>query len=266
MKKTRNTLLTSALLSAAVAMQSKSVVQSMTQIETPVYGPPPAGIGDINEDGNINIVDFLLEKKMVLEAENTGIYFADINKDGVLTAEDIMIFRKYLFGQVQDLENYADGNNNPDVSVTSMTDQIPQPEYGTIPVTQPVYGTFPAVTTEIEQPVYGTFPAVTTEIEQPVYGTFPVITQIEQPVYGTYPTVTVTEPAPTVTVTDSYPDVTVTDDYPEVTTNTVANQIHSSSPSTGIPQQVYEEPVMPSLNYHSPAEPQHETEENSEVR
>ena len=236
MKKTRNTLLTSALLSAAVAMQSKSVVQSMTQIETPVYGPPPAGIGDINEDGNINIVDFLLEKKMVLEAENTGIYFADINKDGVLTAEDIMIFRKYLFGQVQDLENYADGNNNPDVSVTSMTEQIPQPEYGTMPVTQPVYGTFP------------------------------VITQIEQPVYGTYPTVTVTEPAPTVTVTDSYPDVTVTDDYPEVTTNTVANQIHSSSPSTGIPQQVYEEPVMPSLNYHSPAEPQHETEENSEVR
>ena len=237
MKKTRNTLLTSALLSAAVAMQSKSVVQSMTQIETPVYGPPPAGIGDINEDGNINIVDFLLEKKMVLEAENTGIYFADINKDGVLTAEDIMIFRKYLFGQVQDLENYADGNNNPDVSVTSMTDQIPQPEYGTMPVTQPVYGTFPAVTTEIEQPVY-----------------------------GTYPTVTVTEPAPTVTVTDSYPDVTVTDDYPEVTTNTVANQIHSSSPSTGIPQQVYEEPVMPSLNYHSPAEQQQETEENSGVR
>ena len=266
MKKTRNTLLTSALLSAAVAMQSKSVVQSMTQIETPVYGPPPAGIGDINEDGNINIVDFLLEKKMVLEAENTGIYFADINKDGVLTAEDIMIFRKYLFGQVQDLENYADGNNNPDVSVTSMTEQIPQPEYGTMPVTQPVYGTFPAVTTEIEQPVYGTFPAVTTEIEQPVYGTFPVITQIEQPVYGTYPTVTVTEPAPTVTVTDSYPDVTVTDDYPEVTTNPVANQIYSSSPSTEIPQQVYEEPVMPSLNYHSPAEPQHETEENSEVR
>ena len=251
MKKTRNTLLTSALLSAAVAMQSKSVVQSMTQIETPVYGPPPAGIGDINEDGNINIVDFLLEKKMVLEAENTGIYFADINKDGVLTAEDIMIFRKYLFGQVQDLENYADGNNNPDVSVTSMTEQIPQPEYGTMPVTQPVYGTFPAVTTEIEQPVYGTFP---------------VITQIEQPVYGTYPTVTVTEPAPTVTVTDSYPDVTVTDDYPEVTTNTVANQIHSSSPSTGIPQQVYEEPVMPSLNYHSPAEQQQETEENSGVR
>lgn len=237
MKKTRNTLLTSALLSAAVAMQSKSVVQSMTQIETPVYGPPPAGIGDINEDGNINIVDFLLEKKMVLEAENTGIYFADINKDGVLTAEDIMIFRKYLFGQVQDLENYADGNNNPDVSVTSMTEQIPQPEYGTMPVTQPVYGTFPAVTTEIEQPVY-----------------------------GTYPTVTVTEPAPTVTVTDSYPDVTVTDDYPEVTTNTVANQIHSSSPSTGIPQQVYEEPVMPSLNYHSPAEQQQETEENSGVR
>ena len=237
MKKTRNTLLTSALLSAAVAMQSKSVVQSMTQIETPVYGPPPAGIGDINEDGNINIVDFLLEKKMVLEAENTGIYFADINKDGVLTAEDIMIFRKYLFGQVQDLENYADGNNNPDVSVTSMTDHIPQPEYGTMPVTQPVYGTFPAVTTEIEQPVY-----------------------------GTYPTVTVTEPAPTVTVTDSYPDVTVTDDYPEVTTNTVANQIHSSSPSTGIPQQVYEEPVMPSLNYHSPAEQQQETEENSGVR
>lgn len=236
MKKTRNTLLTSALLSAAVAMQSKSVVQSMTQIETPVYGPPPAGIGDINEDGNINIVDFLLEKKMVLEAENTGIYFADINKDGVLTAEDIMIFRKYLFGQIQDLENYADGNNNPDVSVTAVTEQIPQPEYGTMPVTQPVYGTFPAVT------------------------------QTEQPVYGTYPTVTVTEPAPTVTVTDSYPDVTVTDDYPEVTTNPAANQIYSSSPSTGIPQQVYEEPVMPSLNYHSPAEPQHETEENSEVR
>lgn len=262
MKKTRKTFLTSALLSAAVAMQSKSMVQSMTEIEEPVYGPPPAGIGDVNEDGNINIVDFLLEKKMVLEAKNTGIYFADINKDGILTAEDIMIFRKYLFGQVQDLENYPNDNNDPVVS----TNQITQPVYGTMPVTQPVYGTYPT-TNQITQPEYGTYPTVTTEIEQPVYGTYPTINQITQPVYGTYPAVTVTEPAPAVTVTDSYPTVTVTDDYPEVTANPVENQVYSSSPSTEIPQQqVYEEPVMPSLNYHSSAEPQQETEENSGVR
>ena len=250
MKKTRKTFLTSALLSAAVAMQSKSVVQSMTGIEEPVYGPPPAGIGDINEDGNINIVDFLLEKKMVLEAKNTGINLADINKDGVLSAEDIMIFQKYLFGQVQNLENYPNDNTNPDVSITSMTNQIPQPEYGTMPVTQPVYGTYPTVS----------------QTEQLVYGTYPTITQTEQLVYGTYPAVTVTEPAPTVTVTDSYPEVTVTDSYPEVTANPVANRVYSSSPSTEIPQQVYKEPVMPSLNYHSNAEPQQETEKNSGVK
>lgn len=173
MKKTRKTMFTSALLSAAVALQGETLVSSNASEFAGVYGPPPALSGDINNDGKTDILDFVMLKAQVTDDGNFGNQpdYADVTGDGILTPDDIRTFQRYLFGKIPDVQNVYpdDRDDNPEIIVTEITDpevtDMPQTTYGppiaittlTEYVTQPAYGTYPVTETtdEVLQHEYG---------------------------------------------------------------------------------------------------------------
>lgn len=188
MKKTRKTMITSALLSAAVALQSESLISSGASEYAGVYGPPPAPqfmFGDMNDDSKTNIVDFILLKAQLNDNTFTGTQpdYSDINQDGMLTPDDIRTFQRYLFGKIPDIQNVYpdDRDDNPESVVTTPSQD-------------------PAVTTTFEEnimkPVYGppsVMETLNSEKTEPIVSTIPE-EPITQPVYGTYPVPETTEP------------------------------------------------------------------------
>ncbi len=68
---------------------------------------PPDDVlyGDVNEDGNINSIDFALIKQYLLElitvfpAEN-GLQAADVNGDGSINSVDLLLVKQYLLGLI----------------------------------------------------------------------------------------------------------------------------------------------------------------------
>lgn len=167
MKKTKKTMLTSALLSAAVAMQTDSLINAKkADTSAPVYGPPPAIFGDINQDNSYNIVDFILLKSQLTEKDENGTApsLADLNRDGIISSDDLRIFQRYLFGKIPDFQEVypEDRDDNPESenkdepAFTSVPSDIPQTKYGP-----------PVILTEEPQPVT-TIPD--TDIPQPLYG------------------------------------------------------------------------------------------------
>ena len=130
MKKTKSTLMTAAILTAA-AMGSHNV-NAVGVAMAPVYGPPPAYTtvteeeeyppfpttqpvygppsafydkGDINMDNKINIADY---NKMLSAVQGEELYsaeeLADIDNDGSVDEDDVDAMRKYLTGQTDSLE------------------------------------------------------------------------------------------------------------------------------------------------------------------
>ena len=169
MKKTRKTMLTSALLSAAVALQGETIVSSNASEFAGVYGPPPALSGDINNDGKTDILDYVMLKAKLTDDENSGSQpdCADITKDGMLTPDDIRTFQRYLFGKIPDVQNVYpdDRDDNPEIVVTDITEPE-EPEFTGMP--QTTYGPPVAITTLTEfvtQPAYGTYPVTETTEE-----------------------------------------------------------------------------------------------------
>ncbi len=60
--------------------------------------------GDLNDDGNINIVDFCLEKSVVLgETQDTiACQAGDVDKSGQVDAADLIIIRSYCLGMISE--------------------------------------------------------------------------------------------------------------------------------------------------------------------
>lgn len=195
MKKTKKTILTSALLSAAVAMQGE-IITSPKALETnaPVYGPPQAFYrGNINNDLKTDIVDYIMLKSEILSNAETS-YEKDLNEDGILDANDIKVFERFLFGKIPDLENvYPDDYDDNPSTYPIVTTPPYQTKYGPFPVettVQTVYGPPAAYThmkettePEIDEPEV-TEPIVTTAPETFIPIETNTMLTIPQCVYG----------------------------------------------------------------------------------
>ena len=88
--------------------------------ETTVIPAPSGTKGDLNNDGKINIYDFLLAKKGLIsgftdaQAKNA----ADVDRDGNVTVADIVQIHKYLMGQIK---NFTVVENPVQESGTAMS-------------------------------------------------------------------------------------------------------------------------------------------------
>lgn len=140
MKKTKKTMLTSAILSAALAAQGENILASPVKVNSsaaPVYGPPPAA-GDLNYDGRVDIADYVILKSKI--SENGYSYNGDVNNDGELDARDAEQFKSFMFGLTESVDEIINNDNNI------------QTKYG------PPQGTMSAITTTtgmITTPIYG---------------------------------------------------------------------------------------------------------------
>ena len=182
MKKTKMTLITAAVLTVA-ATTRPDFVHSVSEGDEPistVYGPPSyfAAKGDVNMDGEINILDYCLMRNVAIESgDYDQRYISDINKDGKVNKFDIFSIQDYLLGKSSYVKPYDDPavTEVTQPTVTTTTEMLPQPEYGcyiTVPEeTQPPVTTIeesqPPVTTRREpqpQPKYGCY--MTTELDE----------------------------------------------------------------------------------------------------
>ena len=102
MKKTPKTLITAvALTAAALNPNSIELVSSSTiELMMILYGPGPAQVGDVNEDRDINILDYCLMLYSTNSNEVSSVKdISDINKDGVIDISDFNSLRNYLLGK-----------------------------------------------------------------------------------------------------------------------------------------------------------------------
>ncbi|MDE7364410.1 MAG: dockerin type I repeat-containing protein [Ruminococcus sp.] len=139
-----------------------------------VYGPPPVSDGDINDDGRIDVFDFIELKKMITNGatqpiESHKTYKADVNYDGQVGMADLVMLNNYLLGKI---DNFYDNiipepqptttttryydNTTVNTVTTTTQDTIPAPVYG--PPSWFTTGTEPKPITTINTttvPVYG---------------------------------------------------------------------------------------------------------------
>ena len=59
---------------------------------------PPQGLGDVNGDSYINILDVVLAVNMILGDEELNLEFSDMNQDGVLNVSDVIIIINQILG------------------------------------------------------------------------------------------------------------------------------------------------------------------------
>nr|WP_242987494.1 glycosyl hydrolase [Anaerobacterium chartisolvens] len=61
--------------------------------------------GDLNDDGNVNSIDFALLKRVLLEEASAGLNMeaADVNASGTVDSVDFSILKRYLIGQIEAL-------------------------------------------------------------------------------------------------------------------------------------------------------------------
>lgn len=90
------------ILSGAVAIPF-SVSESFTQLKTIIHGATnEVTYGDVNSDGEINIVDMIKIKSYVVEdnSKNFSEKSADVNDDGKVSGDDIEELSMYITGQL----------------------------------------------------------------------------------------------------------------------------------------------------------------------
>ena len=78
-----------------------------------VYGPPKAFMGDVNEDGVVDIFDAVALRKAILfdeYSETINQYFADLNKDGKINVGDLVRLSRFLHGTLKDFDDFPDKN------------------------------------------------------------------------------------------------------------------------------------------------------------
>lgn len=56
--------------------------------------------GDINNDTNINILDVILLKNVLLYNEQVSIDTADVNDDGIVNVQDLLLIKEYVLGKI----------------------------------------------------------------------------------------------------------------------------------------------------------------------
>lgn len=135
MKKTKKTVLTAAMFSAAISMsthaatsadyqkvygqpsylESETVTTTTASTYAPLYGPPvyyptqkqDALTGDLNSDGEIDIFDTIIARKGIIdgfEYYETEL-LADVNEDGIFNVSDLILLNKYIIGDITDFDD-----------------------------------------------------------------------------------------------------------------------------------------------------------------
>ncbi|RCX18416.1 endoglucanase Cel9N [Anaerobacterium chartisolvens] len=71
----------------------------------PPLGEPEFIYGDLNDDGNVNSIDFALLKRVLIgePAQNTNMQAADVNADGQVNSIDYAILKSYLMNIIDSL-------------------------------------------------------------------------------------------------------------------------------------------------------------------
>ena len=60
--------------------------------------PDGALVGDINNDGNIDVLDVVILVNYILNGNNSELDSADINNDGEVNILDIIIYKNIILG------------------------------------------------------------------------------------------------------------------------------------------------------------------------
>lgn len=123
-KKTKRTLITAAILTAAAINPKMAAdVSASDKQMSAVYGPPwaLAAKGDVNWDNEVNILDYCLMKNAALgKGSYTENEIADINRDGKVNGIDIKSLQYYLINKTSEV-------------VTFLDEPQPQTSYGCFP-------------------------------------------------------------------------------------------------------------------------------------
>ncbi len=121
-----------------------NIVPPLTTIPLPVYGPPQAWIGDLNEDDRLDVFDMIELRKAYIEGvmDWDDLYRADVNQDGKIGIADLVMLQNYLLGKT---DNFRDqlpepvptepqksyvNTTNTTTTTNTVTEPIPEPVYG----------------------------------------------------------------------------------------------------------------------------------------
>ncbi len=74
----------------------KNVVDELT-----VYAASVARTGDVNDDGEIDILDLIYSKSGIIENRKLSLESSDVNTDGVFSTNDVYEVEDYLIGRTQ---------------------------------------------------------------------------------------------------------------------------------------------------------------------
>ena len=81
----------------------------------------PIIYGDCNNDGKVDVLDYALFKKGLLDPENANNKCMDLNLDGAVNAIDLSIMKMYLLGKIDKLPYLTDKQNQPPVAAFTLS-------------------------------------------------------------------------------------------------------------------------------------------------
>ena len=121
-----------------------------------LYGPivPRNRLGDVNEDGDVDIFDLVALRKLLVSGQSRSFYsdnYADVNFDRKVNMADLVRLQQFLLGKIDSLYDgqwdfmrgktieTVTGNNEQDIETTTTTTYKP----GRV-TTVTLYGVMPA--------------------------------------------------------------------------------------------------------------------------
>ena len=131
MKKTRKTALTAAAFAAAIGMASYAGNKPVSAVTKPYFQLRFEGAGDIDGNGELNVSDIIFLYKYLTNQQpmsETEYYRADVNEDGYVNIFDFIMQKQLLlmFPEVP----VPQPTYGPEWATEDPTEDIPQPDYG----------------------------------------------------------------------------------------------------------------------------------------
>lgn len=88
---------------------------------------PDVLVGDIDQDGEVNVIDFAILRAYLLGMnDEINLAAADTNTDGIVDSIDFSILRSYLLGKIKELPYYAQTENQEPIAsfTVSQTESV----------------------------------------------------------------------------------------------------------------------------------------------
>jgi hypothetical protein len=146
---------TISLTSTTTSLPEWLMTTTTTTVEI-LYGPvvPRDRLGDVNEDGDVDIFDLVALRKLLVSGQSRSFYsdnYADVNFDRKVNMADLVRLQQFLLGKIDSLYDgqwdfmrgktieTVTGNNEQDIETTTTTTYKP----GRV-TTVTLYGIMPA--------------------------------------------------------------------------------------------------------------------------